>query len=350
MKHSFSLLLILCIGLVLPVNLWADVAKAELDTPWVSIGMPRILHLEVTVSEGADVKWPSSVQSNGISAVDFEDAKKKYLLEYGPDNDLSIDTIKNPGGQITLQQNLQIFAFDSAAMVIAPFRFVVNGDTISTQMLALKCEQPFESVVDDPQAFAGLKDIMDPEFVLWDYVWWVLYVLLAIAIAACCFFGYLFYQKHRPTAQAVIVKEKPLPAHVVALKALEELGEKKLWQTGQFKAFHTELTDILRRYIEDRYHAPAMESTTDEILEELLELTMTQKSSYNNLKEVLQMADLVKFAKYEPLADENQMVYMNARLFVEQTKESTVEEPGSSDSSEKSESTVNDDSNNNTTE
>lgn len=334
MKHSFIIFLALCLCLIMPASALADVAKAELDTPWVNIGMPRILHLEVTVPEGANVQWPSSVQRNGISAADFEDVQKKYTLEYGPDNDFKIDTVRHEGGLITLQQNLQIFAFDSAAMVIAPFRFVVNGDTISTQMLALKCEQPFEEVADDPQTIAGLKDIIDPAFVLWDYVWWMLWVVLAVAVAFGGYYGYLFYQKHRPTAEAVVIKEKPLPAHVVALKALEELGEKKLWQEGQFKAFHTELTDILRRYIEDRYQAPAMESTTDEILEELLELTMTQKSSYNNLKEVLQMADLVKFAKYEPLPDENQMVYMNARLFVEQTKESVVETPEKEESIE----------------
>ncbi len=343
MKHSFIVFLVFCMALLCPATMQADVAKAELDTPWVNIGMPRILHLEVIVPEGADVQWPQSVQRNGIQAADFEDVQKKYTLEFGPDNDFAIDTVKHDGGLITLQQNLQIFAFDSAAMVIAPFRFVVNGDTISTQMLALKCEQPFEEIVDDPQVFAGLKDILDPEFVLWDYVWWMLWVLLVVAIAFAAYYGYQFYMKHRPTAEPVVVKKKALPAHVVALKALEELGEKKLWQAGQFKVFHTELTDILRRYIEDRYHAPAMESTTDEILEELLELTMTQKSSYNNLKEVLQMADLVKFAKYEPLPDENQMVYMNARLFVEQTKESIVE------TAEKGESTASEETNNSTT-
>ncbi len=345
MKHTYFIFLIICIGMLFPSAMRADIAKAEIDTPWVFIGMPRVLHLEVTVEEGADVKWPASIGRDGISAADYEDAQKKYLLEFGPDVDFSIDTIKHAGGNITLQQNLQIFAFDSATMVIAPFRFVVNGDTVSTQMLALKCEQPFEEVVVDPQAFQGLMDIMDPEFVLWDYVWWMLWVLLAVAIAFGGYYGYQFYLKHRPAAQAVVVKEKPLPAHITALKALEELGEKKLWQGGQFKLFHTELTDILRRYIEDRYKVPAMECTTDEILEELLELTMTQKSSYNNLKEVLQMADLVKFAKYEPLPDENQMVYMNARLFVEQTKESIVDE-----SQSKKESAETEEMNNNPTE
>ena len=325
MKKIFVLLLSIMIGnMLLPVSAKADVAKAELDSAWVVIGMPCNVHLEVTVPDGAVVQWPD-LGRDGIVAADFENVEKKYTLEYGPDLDLKIDTIRLDGGMITLRQTVQVFALDSAAMVIAPFRFVVNDkDTLSTQMLALKCEQPFE--IQDPQALADLKDIISPEFVLWDYIWWMGWVLLAVAVAFAAWYGYQFYLKHRSEAPVVEVPQVKLPAHITALQALEALGEKKLWQEGKFKQFHTELTDILRQYIEERYHVLAMESTTDEILEELLELTMTQRSSYNNLKEVLQMADLVKFAKYEPLPDENQMVYMNSRLFIEQTKESVVEE------------------------
>lgn len=329
MKRVFPLILVLVIcGLFFPEKVEAQAAKAEIDTPWVMVGIPRVLHLEITVPEGTDVKWPAAIKADGFEATDYEDIKKKYKLEFGPMTDMKIDTVSQSSGQITLQQNLEFYVFDSASMVIAPFRFVINDkDTVSTKMLALKCEQPFEQVPDDPQAFQGLKDIMTPDFVIWDYVWWMIWVLVAVAVAFAGWFGYKYYMTHRPTAVAVEVKEKPLPAHVIALQALEELNGKKLWQSGQYKLFHTELTDILRRYIEQRYQVSAMESTTDEILEMLLELTMTQKSSYNNLKEVLQMADLVKFAKYQPLPDENQMVFMNTRLFVEQTKESVVEEP-----------------------
>lgn len=326
MKKILVLLLTVWMGSLLHPSLSkADVAKAELDSAWVVIGMPRNLHLEITVPEGASVQWPTFGRE-GIQAADFENIEKKYVLEFGPDLNMQIDTVRLDGGKMTLQQNLQIFALDSAAMVIAPFRFVVDGkDTISTQMLALKCEQPFE--IQDPLALADLKEVIAPEFVLWDYIWWMGWVLLAVAIAFAAWYGYQFYQKHKSTDVQVQEEVAPqLPAHVAALQALESLAEKKLWQEGKFKQFHTELTDILRVYIEARYKVPAMECTTDEILEELLELTMTQKSSHNNLKEVLQMADLVKFAKYEPLPDENQMVYMNSRLFIEQTKESVVEE------------------------
>lgn len=323
-------LAIIGLGFGFVANAVADVASAAIDTPWVAVGMPRVLHIEVSVPDGAQVQWPMEIEADGFVARDFEDPSKNYLLEFGPDTDFSIDTVREAGGMVSLKADLKFFAFDSAAMVIAPFRFVVNGrDTLATQMLALKCENPFESVPDDVQATQDLKPVMQPAFVLWDYVWWFFWLQVVVTIITVSTLVYLHWRKHRTLKVADGASAAPvklLPAHVTALRALDTLAEKKLWQSGQHKQFHTELSEILRRYIEERYKVPAMECTTDEIMQELVELTMTQRSSYNNLREVLQMADLVKFAKYEPLADENQMVLMNARLFVEQTKESLPEE------------------------
>ncbi len=333
MKKNIVLLLALLTWVcMIPSKLMADVATAALDTPWVVVGMPRVLHLEVTVPDGADVQWPKEIQKNGFLAKDFDDQTLKYMLEFGPDVNFKVDTVRQ-AGTMTLQQDLQFFAFDSAAMVIDPFKFVVNGkDTLATPMLALKCDHPFEEVPNDPQVMQDLKPVMSPDFVIWDYIWWMVWVLLAVAVLVVGYFGYQYYLHHRKNAPVISApKEKPLPPYVVALKALQDLDDRKLWQDGQFKVFYTELSDILRKYIEGRYKVSAMESTTDEIMSELVELTVTQRSSYNNLREVLQLADFVKFAKYQPLPDENKMAYMNSRLFVEQTKE-TVVEPTADDS------------------
>ncbi len=331
------MLLAICLmgASLLTTHARADVAKAEIDTPWVMVGMPRVLHLEITVPQGTKVQWPAQLQPVGFAAADYEDPTKQYMLEFGPDTHFDIDTVQQAGGMMTLSQNLEFYAFDSAGMVVAPFKFVVNGtDTVATQMLALKCDHPFEEVPVDPQATQDLKPVMSPAFVLWDYVWWLFWLQLAVTIITVSTLVYLHYRKHRkvksPDGKPVEPK-KVLPAHVTALQALEALADKKLWEAGQAKLFYTELTDILRRYIEERYTVSAMECTTDEILQELIELTMQQKSSYNNLREVLQLADLVKFAKYQPMPDENKMAFMNSRLFVEQTKESVVEEPQKSE-------------------
>ena len=135
-------------------------------------------------------------------------------------------------------------------------------------------------------------------------------------------------KKHKTNTPVVVHKAKPLPPHVIAMTALDNLAEKKLWQNGRDKEFHTELTDILRQYIEARFGVAAMEKTSDEILDELYELAESQKASLANLKQILSIADLVKFAKYHPYADENQLSFVNSRMFVEQTKKVEVEEPG----------------------
>lgn len=320
------LLVLLALCALLPAKAVADAVKAEIDSPWVVIGMPRILHLEATVPVGASVEWPQLQRQGGFPASDLDDAAKRYMLEFGPDTDFRIDTLSRNGDMVTIGQDLQFFALDSAAMVIKPFAFVVNGtDTLYTNTAALRAGHYFV-MPDDPNTIAEPKTVMDPPFVIWDYLWWIVWVLVLMVAAVAGYFIWRYIKAHPRGVQTEQQLEVVLlPAHVEAMNALEQLGEKKLWQDGKYKLFYTELTDILRHYLERRYAVPAMEKTSDEIMAELVELQIHQRSSYNNLKEVLQLADLVKFAKYEPFVDENQLSMVNSRLFVEQTKEVIVE-------------------------
>lgn len=327
MMKRIVLILLTFFFVSLPV--WAarmDV-KASIDTPLVVVGMPRMLHLEVSVPAGSRIEWPILQRQGGIAAIDMEHPEQTYMLEFGPDTRFDIDTVSVSDGNVVLAQNLQFFAFDSAAMTISPLRIVVNeADTLYSDVLALSCYQPFESIPDEPQAMQGLKDILDPPLVLWDYFRWVFYILGILAVVALvAWLVYYFMRRYKKEESGVEEKTEILePAHVVAMNALIDLEQKHLWESGRFKEYHTELTDILRHYLERRYGVQALESTTDEIMEELVELQIHQKSSFNNLRDVLQIADLVKFAKYEPTQEENQMSYYNSRLFVEQTKEVVV--------------------------
>ena len=237
--------------------------------------------------------------------------------------------MQQESGYVTLREDVTVFAFDSATFYIPPFEFLSqSGDTLRTNSLALKVFVPFENVEVDPQKFVGIKDVEEPEFVFMDYIWYFLIPLLVLALLAAAWFGWQYYRKHKKNAPVVVPKAKPLPPHVIAMNALDNLAEKKLWQNGRDKEFHTELTDILRQYIEARFGVAAMEKTSDEILDELYELAESQKASLANLKQILSIADLVKFAKYHPYADENQLSFVNSRMFVEQTKKVEVEEPG----------------------
>ena len=111
----------------------------------------------------------------------------------------------------------------------------------------------------------------------------------------------------------------PLPAHVVALAALETLHGEKLWQSGEYKLYYSTLSDILRTYLAGRFEVGAMEMTTDEIAASLREVDIEQKQKMNLLG-VLRDADLVKFAKATPEAEENEGAFDKALNFVENTK------------------------------
>ena len=110
-----------------------------------------------------------------------------------------------------------------------------------------------------------------------------------------------------------------IPPHVVANKALVELGHRKLWQKGKFKAYYTALTSILRTYISGRWDIGALEMTTDEIIIALRDIEMPS-ASRTDLITILRTADMVKFAKAEPEAEENEENLSRAIYFVENTK------------------------------
>ena len=118
---------------------------------------------------------------------------------------------------------------------------------------------------------------------------------------------------------------QPLPAHIVALAALDALHGEKLWQSGEYKLYYSTLSDILRTYLAGRFEVGAMEMTTDEIAASLREVDIEQKQKMNLLG-VLRDADLVKFAKATPEAEENEGAFDKALNFVENTKPVEEEE------------------------
>ena len=132
---------------------------------------------------------------------------------------------------------------------------------------------------------------------------------------------YLIYRLSRKKRQPTGGKrEKPEePAHIIALRALEELRLKKLWQEGRHKEYYSELSDILRNYMYNRWDIPAMEMVSDEVLEALEQLH-TEKALLNQLRTSLRTADSVKFAKACPLPDENSQAFQAVYDFVTATK------------------------------
>ena len=111
-----------------------------------------------------------------------------------------------------------------------------------------------------------------------------------------------------------------MPPHIIALQKLTAIGDKKLWQQEQTKQYHTEITDVIREYLESRYAIQAMEQTSDEIFASLRHMDISDENR-NTLRQVLILADLVKFAKEKPAPFENEQSMDNAVAFVKKTQQ-----------------------------
>ncbi|MEZ5199689.1 MAG: hypothetical protein R2764_25900 [Bacteroidales bacterium] len=281
-------------------------AFSRLDTNAILVGDQ--INLELTFSCPADysVQWPN-LNDTIISEIEIL-SKSKIDTTYSKDNN-----------GMLLRQVLRITSFDSGYYAIPPFRFnwKQSGDQLAhfTETDALLLEVS-TIPVDTEKEIMDIKDPIEAPYTFREALPWIIGLLLAISI------GYLvfYYLKKRKKSEPVFkAAPKPkLPPHQIALDALDNLRHKKLWQSGLLKDYHTELTDILRDYIEGKFQKHAPEMTTDEIME-VIDRTATNVQAREKLRQTLILADLVKFAKEQPLPLENDGSLNNAIDFVKET-------------------------------
>ena len=156
-------------------------------------------------------------------------------------------------------------------------------------------------------------------------IWLMMALGAAVLLAAAGCFIKKWLDKRGKSLKSLFTPAPPLPPHIVAIKALEELRNRKLWQNNNHKAYYSGLSDILRTYISGRYGIGAMEMTTDEIVAAVRSTGMPAKC-IADITTVLRDADLAKFAKFEPAAEQNEGDYDKAYYFVEETKETEPQE------------------------
>jgi hypothetical protein len=121
--------------------------------------------------------------------------------------------------------------------------------------------------------------------------------------------------------EPIIRRIKPRePAHIIAYRDLEKLKAGKLWQQDKIKEHYTDLTDILRLYLWNRYAIRTLERTSEEILDSLKISDFNDEEAFETLKDIFKVSDLVKFAKFKPIADEHEKCMTGAYKFVDRTK------------------------------
>lgn len=171
---------------------------------------------------------------------------------------------------------------------------------------------------------ADIKDItaiLRQPYTFWEIFRWV---LLAPGVAGLIVGGIFLYRRSKEKKLKTLFIPKPsppLPPHERALKALEALRTRQLWQQGLVKEFYTELTDIVRRYLEEAFGIPSVEMTSEQTLDYFKNAQVYTPELYNLLHQMLDTADRVKFAKSEPLPHQHDFSLSNAVEFVHQAHE-----------------------------
>ena len=289
----------------------ALVVSAAIDSTTLFIGDQTDLHLRATCEVGEHVQLPvlSEELIPGIEIVD------KTIIDTAMLND----------GRVQYNQYVTLTSFEDSLFYIAPLPFVSGDDTVWSESLTLNVVQPFEMDSTD-MAITDIKGIYKAPIWWWGILRWV---LLALAIAGIGVGGYYlitYLQSRARKSEDEVLPAEPLrPAEEVALEKLDAIREQKIWQTGQVKEYHTQLTDVVREYIARRFEVSSVEQTSDETLRAMRGLLSDKKELYESLREMLTLADLVKFAKWTATPDENEKSLRSAYTFVKET--TPVNEP-----------------------
>jgi len=286
--------------------------SVALDTNVIAIGDQINLQLTIDQAKGINVHFP--VFTDSIS-------KNIEIIRQWP-----LDTTKNKDGSVKVNKKFLITSFDGGVHKIPPFVFKLNGANINniirTDTLQLGVRS-FE--IDTTKANFDIAMPIHTPVSFAEVAPWAGGGIVLIAILFAVYYFYRRYKRNQPLFKAEVPAE---PAHVIALRKLEEIDSQKLWQTGKIKQYHSDLTDAVRNYLDERFGLATLESTTDETMDAISEDIMP-KDLISDLKVILERADLAKFAKFQPLPDENQLSLKYAYRIVEKTliKETVIEEP-----------------------
>lgn len=304
---------------------------AKLDS--VQILMGRIATMEVTVvqDKGMQGDFPllRSARERGFAAVcgDSVEISTRFTR----------DTVELGSNRIQIKSMVPVQSFDSGYYQLPPLAYAVGTDTVWSAPLNLKVTPVPVTADAEISDFAGVSkpygsrwtDIL-PDWIY--YYWWAVAGAM-LTVAAAVFI--IVKRSRRPIP--LLSKPKPVtPPHIVAMRRLQALKERKLWEKGMEKEYFTDLTDILRTYLDKRFGINAMEMTSRQIMQTLASYKYIADKK-NLMRQVLDMADFVKFAKVRPLPADNVAAWENAVKFVESTSPSEEPPQGNKTAGEPSE-------------
>ena len=278
--------------------------EATIDSIEMVIGKQVHVTLKATMKEGAKVEFPvfkpTEQITPGVEVLSSTEQGVKGL----------------EGGWVERSVVYTLTSFDDTLYYLPPFVVNIDGKPYESKSLALKV---FTVEVDTlhTEQFFGPKDVQDNPFLWseWSPSFWLSVFMLLLIIAGC----YLFIRlkENKPIIAAIKIVKRLLP-HQKAMREIEQIKADKMVTSENQKEYYTKLTETLRKYIEERYGFNAMEMTSSEIIDRLM--SDGDQQSLDELRQLFTTADLVKFAKYSTMINENDANLVSAIDFINKTK------------------------------
>jgi hypothetical protein len=292
----------------------ADVAELKIDTNYIRLGQQTVLKFSVTCSKTRKPIIPN-----------WKEILKDKLAIISMGN---ADTISITDSQIKIRQEMVVAKFNEDTVVLDSLMIplVKNRDTLFVPVNVLKVYP----ILEDVDLENDFRDIKAPVDIPYSWKEILPYIIGFVALVIFIFIIYAIVKivkRSRKKKEVYVAPEPPpiiIPAHVIALEKLEQLKTSEKWFTTDSKGYVTELTDVLREYIFNRWGFDARESTSEEILAADFIIGIDHVH-LDKLKEILSTADYVKFAKANTSTDENKQMLERAIVFVELTKDTSTE-------------------------
>ena len=278
--------------------------EASVDRIEMFVGQQAHVTLKAVAKENSKVEFPkfkpSEYVTPGVEVLAGQSLEDKAL-----DN-----------GCVEKAMVYTLTSFDDTLYYLPPLTVKIDGKPYQSKSLALKV-LTVEVDTAHIEQFFGPKDVQENPFLWsdWSLSFWLSVLLLILM--ALVYYLYIRMRDNKPIITHIRIVKKLLP-HQKAMKEIEQIKADKMVSSENPKEYYTKLTDTLRKYIEERYGFSAMEMTSSEIIEKLT--TTQDQRALDELRQLFTTADLVKFAKYSTLINENDKNLVNAIEFINQTK------------------------------
>lgn len=271
MKRVSLFLVVLTIGMLASAQ-----AVYQLDSNNITIGD----QVTLTISGESNYRTMEELSQNGVLAL---------KQTYDSVNHLQFTTITS------FDEGEHSIKFGDEDSIVLAVNDVEGVDTVNIEV-------------------KDIADIIKVRYTFWEIFRWILLGLAVVAVVVAIVYVIKRLKAHKPIIELHV--EPPIPPDTRALNALEELRRKELWQAGKLKEYYTELTDIVRNYLEEAWDIPSTDMTSDETLEAFAGSKAYCETNDTKLRQILKTADMVKFAKSEPLPNEHTQAMNYATEFV----------------------------------